>query len=325
MAHIRPFAAIRYVKPASSDLSPLLAPPYDVLDESGKAALRARHPDNIVSVDLPHLPPKSVGPDAVYSQAAATMQGWLSKGVLKRDARAAFYPYTQSFDHAGRTYHRRGFIALVRLSPFGQGQVVPHEKTYSAPIEDRLKLMRATRMQLSPIFGLFSDPKNEVTSLLYQNLGRPELSGTMDGVRNDLWSVTDAETENAVIDLMGHKPVYIADGHHRYTTALQYQAEAQQAAGQPLPPNHPANFCMFVLVGMQDDGLLILPTHRLIGGLTHFDVNAFKSALGADWDVTETPVAPDKLADFARRCSITRPCTPSACSTAARGSSTSSG
>src|SRR3954471_14826613 len=248
----------------------MIAPPYDVLDERGKAALQARHPNNIVNIDLPHLPAKSVGPDEVYGRADVTLQAWLKAGILKRDVRPATYAYSQTFDHAGRTHHRRGFITLVRLSLFGEGHVIPHEKTYKGPIEDRLKLMRATRVQLSPIFGLFADPKNEVTGLLYHNLGRPELSGVLDGVRHDLWSVIDAEVENQVSDLMGHKPVYIADGHHRYTTALQYQKEVQdaQGGGRPLPAAHPANWCMFVLVGMQDDGLLVLPTHRLIGGLT---------------------------------------------------------
>ncbi len=299
MAQIRPFAGVHFARQPDLDLSRLIAPPYDVLDERGKAALQARHPNNIVTVDLPHLPPKSVGPDAVYEKASITLQSWLRAGILKRDARSAFYPYMQTYEHGGRTHHRRGFIALVRLSPFGAGHVIPHEKTYTAPIEDRLKLMRATRTQLSPIFGLFSDPKNEVASQIYHQLGRADMSGTLDGVKNDLWSVTDAETENSVIDLMGHKPVYIADGHHRYTTALQYQAEVEKEHGGPLPPNHPANFCMFVLVSMQDDGLLILPTHRLIGGLPSFDINAFKTALGADWEVAETSIPAERLAEFA--------------------------
>jgi uncharacterized protein (DUF1015 family) len=299
MAQIRPFAGTHYAKQPDLDLSRLIAPPYDVLDERGKAALVARHPNNIVTIDLPHLPPKSVGPDSIYEKANTTLRSWLKAGILKRDTRSAFYPYTQSFDHGGRTHHRRGFIALVRLSPFGAGHVVPHEKTYAAPIEDRLKLMRATRTQLSPIFGLFSDPKNEVAATLYHRLGRAEMSATLDGVKNDLWTITDSETENSVIDLMGHKPVYIADGHHRYTTALQYRAEVEQAHGSPLPPNHPANFCMFVLVSMQDDGLLILPTHRLIGGLTSFDMDAFRTALGAGWEVSETSITAERLAEFA--------------------------
>lgn len=291
MATIRPFQAIRYdVKRPDVELSKVIAPPYDVLDENQKSALQAKHPNNIVTVDLPYLPPKAVGPDAVYDKAAVTLQAWLKAGILKQDARPALYPYTQSFEHAGRMYHRRGFIALVRLSPFGQGQIIPHEKTYAGPIEDRMKLMQWTRVQLSPIFGLFSDSRHEVTNLLYHNLSKPEMSGTLDGVQHDLWSVTDAETENRVIDLIGHKPIYIADGHHRYTTALQYQKEMQAAHGGPLPPHHPANYCMFVLVGMQDDGLLILPTHRLIGGLKDFNIDALKAALGDNAEITETPL-----------------------------------
>ena len=182
MALIRPFHGIHYARRPDLDLSKLIAPPYDVLDEKEKAALQAGHPNNIVTVDLPHLPPKTVGPDDAYQKAHLTLQSWLRAGILKRDARAALYPYTQSFDHSGRMYHRRGFIALVRLSPFGQGQVVPHEKTYAGPIEDRLKLMQATRVQLSPIFGLYSDSRHEVTSLLYHSVGRPELHGDVGGV-----------------------------------------------------------------------------------------------------------------------------------------------
>jgi len=295
LAQIRPFAGIRYSR-KHPDISAMIAPPYDVLDEAGKAKLQAKHPNNIVNVDLPFMPPKSVGPDAVYEQASATFQNWLASGVLVKDTRPALYPYTQTYEHAGKKFHRRGFIALVKLTPFGE-DVVPHEKTYKGPIEDRLKLMRATQMQLSPIFGLFSDPRNEVTSLLYKSAGRPELSGTMDGVKNDLWSVIDAEVEIQIVDLMKHRPVYIADGHHRYTTALQFQHEMERANGGPLPPSHPANYCMFVLVGIQDPGLQILATHRLIGGLQGFSIDAFRAAVGNTFEITESPVAPDRFDD----------------------------
>src|SRR4051794_31177744 len=231
MAHIRPFAAIRYANRPDLNFSNVIAPPYDVIDERGKAVLQAKHPNNIVTLDSPYTVPKTAGPDDVYDHAAITFKSWMSAGILKRDHRPALYPYTQTFEHNGRTMHRRGFIALVRLSPFGQGQVVPHERAYKGPIEDRLKLMRASRIQLSPIFGLYSDSRHEITNLLYHNLGKPELSGMLDGMQNDLWSVIDAEVENRVIDIMGTKPVYIADGHHRYTTALQYQFEQEQANG----------------------------------------------------------------------------------------------
>jgi len=119
LAQIRPFAGIRYDRAKHPEVSKLIAPPYDVLDDAQKAALQGKHPNNVVTVDLPFMPPKSVGPDSVYSQADTTIQSWLSAGVLKKDARAAMYPYMQTYDLGGRTHHRRGFIALVRLTFFG--------------------------------------------------------------------------------------------------------------------------------------------------------------------------------------------------------------
>ena len=299
MPTIRPFAGVRYAKKFGPDTSKLIAPPYDVLSDRAKAALVARHPNNVVTVDLPHLPAKSVGPDEAYEKANTTFQAWLSTGVLERDRRAALYPYTQSYEHNGRTYHRRGMICLVRLSPFGEGQVFPHEQTYPDAIQDRLKLTRATGHQLSPIFGIFSDPRHEVNNLLYANLGKPEQTATIDGVRNDVWSVIDAETEDKVINAIGRKPIYIADGHHRYTMALAYQKEqVERNGGQPLPPNHPANFCMFVLVHMQDDGLIVLPTHRLVGGLAGFHVDTFRDLLGTRWDVRACNLDPDRIPQY---------------------------
>ena len=296
MAQIRPFAGVHFSKRRGSDISNLIAPPYDVLNEQDRTRFQSRDPHNIVTVDLPHVPPKSAGPDEAYEKANINLQAWLHSGVLERDHRPALYPYAQSYEHNGRMFHRRGFICLVRLSPFGEGQVVPHEKTYAGAIEDRMKLMKATGMQLSPIFGLFSDPRNEVTGKLYHNLGKPELSATLDGIKNDLWSVIDADVENSVIDWMKHKPVYIADGHHRYTTALQYQKEVAQQHGGTLPPAHPANYCMFVLVGMQDDGLLILPTHRLIGGLANFSIETFKGRVRDTFTVSEMALPPERIA-----------------------------
>jgi uncharacterized protein (DUF1015 family) len=299
MAHIRSFSAIHFNKARFSDLSNLIAPPFDVLDQEGKSALQAKHPNNIVNIDLPHIPPKAAGPAEVYTKSEMTLRAWLESGILVTEKRTAFYPYMQTYDHSGRTVHRRGFFAAVRLSPFGRGEVVPHEKTYKGAIEDRLALMRATRCQLSPIFGLFNDRGNQVTNLLYANLSRPEFSGTFDGVKHDLWKISDPDLENRISDLMTTHPVYIADGHHRYTTALAYQEELIKAnGGQPLPPNHPANFCMFTLISMNDDGLLVWPTHRLIGGLVSFDIDAFAKAVAPNMTVTPAAVGPDKMHEF---------------------------
>jgi uncharacterized protein (DUF1015 family) len=299
MAHIRSFSAIHYHKTRFPDLSAVIAPPFDVLDATHKAALQAKHPNNIVNVDLPHIPPKAAGPAEVYEKSDVTLRSWLNAGIMVRETRTAFYPYMQTYDHGGRKVHRRGFFALVRLSPFGEGQVVPHEKTYKGAIEDRFALMRATQCQLSPIFGLFNDRGNEITKLLYADLSRPDFSGMLDGVKHDMWKLSDPDLENQVADLMTAHPVYIADGHHRYTTALAYQQEMiRQNGGRQLAPNHPANFCMFVLVSMNDDGLMVWPTHRLIGGLEGFDVQAFAQALAPNFTVTAAPVGPERMADY---------------------------
>ncbi len=298
MPQIRPFAGIHFAKSLGPDLSALIAPPFDVLDEKSKAALQAKHANNIVSIDLPYLPPKAVGPDEVYTNANTVMEQWLAAGVLQKFPRPAIYPYAQSFDHNGRMYHRRGFFCAVKISPFGEGHVVPHEKTYREAIEDRLKLMRATQAQLSPIFGLYSDTRHEVNNLLYKNLGRPEYTATLNEVKNDLWSIHDTDIERQMIDFLGRKPIYIADGHHRYTTALTYKQELEKKNGGPLPPNHPANYCMFVLVGMQDDGLLILPTHRLIGNVESFNIEKFKKAVAGVFDVVESMVRPEEVSEY---------------------------
>src|SRR5262249_23721133 len=159
LAQIRPFAGIRFGK-QFNDVSHLIAPPYDVLDEAHKAKLQAKHPNNIVTVDAPWMPPKTVGPDDAYEKANVTYQAWLSGGSLQKDTRRALCPYTQTYEYSGKIFHRRGFICLVKLTPFGEG-VIPHEQTYKGPIEDRMKLMTATGTQLSPIFGLYSDPRGE--------------------------------------------------------------------------------------------------------------------------------------------------------------------
>lgn len=291
MADIRPFAGIRYAGPPNADLSNLIAPPYDVLDGKSKAALLAKSAKNVVEIDLPFVPPKTLGPPEVYAHAAVTLQRWLSDGTLKQDARKAIYPYEQRYVHNGRTIHRRGIVALVRLTPFGE-DVIPHEKTYDGPIEDRLHLMRETGAQLSPVFGLFMDPGDQILSKVFATLALPRSHATLDGVQNFLWDVTDGAVENELALAMKDKKVYIADGHHRYTTALHYQKQAiAKNGGQPLPADHPANFCMMVLVNGADPGMLILPTHRLVGGLTKWDANAFVRAIGGHFDVARSDAA----------------------------------
>jgi uncharacterized protein (DUF1015 family) len=303
MAAVFPLTAIRYPQARQSDL---VAPPYDVLGDKDKARLQAKNPHNIVGIDLPHIPPKDAGPDAVYEAAAHTLRTWLETQILKRDAKPAIYPYMQTYTVGGTTYKRRGLFCRVRLEEFGPtGAVHPHEQTFSGPKEDRLKLMRATRANLSPVFGLYDDAANDVTDLLFEAvinqsaLASAELP-SMDGksvVLSELWAVTDGAVIADVQKLLSDKHIYIADGHHRYTTCLNYRKELAQKAGAPLPADHPANFSLFVLIAMQDPGLVIMPTHRVIttDSLHDFYMERFCEVALPTMQVHETKFNGDSL------------------------------
>lgn len=266
MIEVAPFTAIRFdPKRAGRDISTHLAPPYDVLDGRDKDALLAKNERNIVAVDLPHIPPKSAGPAEVYEASARRLATWISDGTLRREQRPALYPYHQAFGHGDRRYTRRMFIARVRLQPLSDGPILPHEKTFGGPKEDRLALMKATKCQLSPIFGLYADPEDAIGSAFAAaSAGPPDVVGTLDAVENRMWIVTDAGVIGAVGATMADKKIYIADGHHRYGTALLYRNWLAGQHGGSLPEDHPAQYVMFVLAGMNDAGCLILPYCRAL-------------------------------------------------------------
>ncbi|KKL92931.1 hypothetical protein LCGC14_1879750, partial [marine sediment metagenome] len=264
--------------------------PYDVLTQADKDALLSRDGRNIVAVDLPHCPPSDVGPDSAYEQAAETLTQWRSSGVLVREQRDSLYAYQQSFTWAGRTHRRRSIIAAVRLEPFGSG-VWPHEKTFAGPKADRLKLRQAARTQLSPILG-FCDA-GAASELLFDPLAdRPDAAGDVDGVTSSLWTVSDPAVIGQVQTALAGVDLFIADGHHRYTTALNYR----DALGE-IAPDHPANFIMFVLVAADDPGLIVLPTHRVISGLQGFDPARFVAAAGAVADFQPVDLAGEDVTD----------------------------
>ena len=288
MALIHPIPAITYDFPPEIDMLAVIAPPYDVLDEKSKADLLSRNDCNIVAVDLPHLPAKTVGPDATYAAAGELYRKWLADGTLKQREKPALFAYRQSYTHNHQTFKRSGLFANVTIQPFGpspdgNGGIHPHEQTFSGPKEDRLKLMRATKAQLSPIFGLHSDPDGKLETMLGQITGKRGSSfyGTTsnDGVLHEMWAIEDEKEIARFQQALAKSDVFIADGHHRYNTALNYRAELIAANdGKPLPKDHPANFCLFVLVAMQDPGMIVLPTHRVLGGMTDFSLAALVKA-----------------------------------------------
>ena len=288
MADIRAFRAFRYDMGRVGSLSDVVAPPYDVIDAALQQRLYNASPYNAIRLELTKDEPGDTETENKYTRAAGTLREWIAENALRQDTARALYVYEQEFEAEGKTYTRRGFFARVRLEPFGTGRVFPHEQTMSGPKEDRLKLYRATGFNLSPVFSFYPDPDGAVTRLLdpFTLKGPPLVAKDHHGVTNRLWVVTDSHVLSAVTGMMGPKPVFIADGHHRYETGLKYLDE-RRAAGEVADDDSPANFCLMMLVGMSDPGLIILPTHRLVGGLPPVTTAQAEGVLKEHFDVVE--------------------------------------
>ncbi len=265
MSQVEAFRAVRYQTPGGRDLSTRISPPYDVLDDADKRAMLQTDPLNFTRIDLPHTPPSVAGPEAVYRAAGETFRNWLRDGTLVQDRQPAIYVYHQHYRHGAAEFTRKMFFARLRLEQFG-GSVLPHEQTFGGPKEDRLCLMKATAATLSPIFGLFQDDGNAVARRLEGATAEPLMTATQSGVENRVWAVTDPAAIADVQKFLAPRPTYIADGHHRYGTALLYRDWLVSERGA-IPADHAANFVLCVFCAMGDTGLLILPTHRVLPGV----------------------------------------------------------
>ena len=270
MPSVAPLRGLRYDPKHVGALSQVIAPPYDVIDAALQTRLYQQHPANVIRLELNREEPGDDDRSNRYTRAAKFLKAWREQGVLMQEPAAALYVYHQEFEVEGRRHVRRGVMARVRLERFGTGNIHPHEETMSGPKQDRLLLTRACRANLSQVFGLYPDPEGEVQALLDASVaGQPPVEATDHlGVRSWMWPMTNESVAARVAGLMGPKPVFIADGHHRYETACNYRDEvareyAAENGGDPLPSDHPANFVLMMLVGMSDPGLVVLPTHRL--------------------------------------------------------------
>ena len=280
MPDIQAFRGLRYDLGHVGSLSSVIAPPYDVIDATLQDQLYKSHPCNVVRLILNRDEPGDEEANNRYSRAARFLKTWRSQGVLFTEADPAVYVYHQHFDYAGRSYTRRGFMARVRLERFGQGKIYPHEETMSGPKQDRLLLTRATKANLSQIFGLYPDPLSAAQEVLEAAIADKTPIEATDhlGVVHRLWPVSDVAVISELTGFMGSKPVFIADGHHRYETACNYHDEL--AAAGPLDSNHPANFVLMMCVGMSDPGMIVMPTHRLFRGLPDMTASEFIAKLG---------------------------------------------
>jgi uncharacterized protein (DUF1015 family) len=266
MAEIAPFRGILYTSKAGAP-DKLLAPPYDVISDEERARLAALDPHNCVRLILPD----GAG-DEKYANAARDLNEWLRQGVLGRDAEPALYRYHQTFTAEGKTATRRGFICRIRLQRFEERVVLPHERTLAGPKADRLKLLRATRAHLSQVFGLYSDPERKSDEpFVALEKSAPALAGrTSDGIEQKLWRLVDKEAQLEVCRLLADQKIYIADGHHRYETMLTLRDELRGESANN--PRSSVEFGTIFLANMDDPGLLVFPTHRVVHGLAGFDV-----------------------------------------------------
>lgn len=265
MAFIAPLKGVHFNPQKVGKLDEVVTPPYDVISANGVDAYRAKNPYSMIRLDIVKNPGAGDASAARYQEAADLFKEWLDEKVLVRDPVPGIYLYHTEYSHpSGKRLTRKGFVCLVGLAEFAEGVVKPHEQTFDTVIADRLRLTATCKAQFSQIFSLYSDPDNDVLTLLEQQEREPVGSVTDgDGCIHSLWRVTDPQSIKDVQRRFLDKSLYIADGHHRYTTALAYRKMVREAKGE-LAANDPANHIIMYLCPMEDPGLSVLPTHRLL-------------------------------------------------------------
>lgn len=277
MATIKAFRALRYDQDlADQAIGALITQPYDVIDEAGQEAYYQAHPNNMIRLEWGKKFPTDSEEDNRYTRAAAFFQQWQQEGVLRQDARPAFYLYRQEFSVHGQSYRRSGFMATIKAEGYASGQVMPHEETLPKHKADRLQLMQATKANFSPIFGLYAEESRTVDqALAEQCAARPPAIDFSDeeGIHHQLWPIDDPATVALIEQRMADLRIYIADGHHRYETASLY-AEQRAAAGLV-----GGDLLLIDLVNLYDPGLVVLPTHRLVKDFPGFNAGQFCAEL----------------------------------------------
>jgi len=292
MAGIVPFRALRYDPQRIPDLAAVVTPPYDVISAEAQLRYRRRHPHNFVRLILAREDPPDGGGRDRYDRAARAYRGWREDGILRRDPAPAIYLYEQAFTLGGRGFRRRGFLAGLRLEEYQAGVVFPHERTFSRHKDDRLRLMRACPANLEAILGFYAGPAAPVAALLERGMSGPPAVALTDeeGEEHRLWPLTDPGEIRLLQGALADRPVFIADGHHRYETALQFRDERRRelgAAGE-------ADFVLANLIHAEDPGLVILPTHRILRQPPAGGAAALRAGLERHFQVAEIPVDPGR-------------------------------
>lgn len=275
---------MRYTEKAG-DIKELCCPPYDIIGDEGRAELLQRNPRNIVRLELPKTTADAVGEDDAYVIAAQFLRDWRGRGYLKNDEKPGIYIYEMSFDVYGARRSVKGFVSLVRLEEFAAGVILPHEETLSKPKADRLDLMKATGCNFSQVYSLYTDEDGGVCSALEKaSAGAADCEFTdHDMVTHRMWCVCDEEIIASLCAKMQDKKLYIADGHHRYETALAYR-DAGNAEGIA---RGTADYIPMMLVNMESAGLVVFPTHRVVRGLEGFNYDEVTEKCAQYFDITK--------------------------------------
>lgn len=286
MADIFPFRGIRYNNEKIGDLANVATPPYDVISDEEQDMYYERHPNNIIRLDKGKETANDDGRDNPYTRAAEYFKNWLSDGILLQDRTPCFYLTSVEFTINERTYTRFGLIARVRLEPFEKGIILPHEETYSKIKSERLELMKACHANFSHIFSIYTDKDNIMDRLKAAvSDSPPENEFTDDaGHHHKMWCIADPKTQEAVTESLKKRRLFIADGHHRYETALTYRDRLAENTPN-FGPEHPANFIMMYLCSIEDRGLIILPTHRLLTQVSAAERNTFVHKADHHFDI----------------------------------------
>ncbi|MBC2693890.1 MAG: DUF1015 domain-containing protein, partial [Desulfobacteraceae bacterium] len=291
MAEVFPFRGILYNQQKVHNLSEIVTPPHDVISKQEQRDFYERHPQSIIRLILGKTTENDTVNNNCYTRASDFFKSWFSKNILKQDTTPAFYLTSMDFFLENKIFTRYGIIALVALEPFKNGVILPHESTFSNVKMRRFELMKLCHANFSPIFSLYSDSKNIIIAKLKEPALKqtPEIEFTdYDGHRHRMWRITDLDSCRYVSKAMQEKRLFIADGHHRYETALDYRDWI--SSGNPdFNKDHPANYVMMYLSSMKDTGLVILPAHRMVKGLKSSITGSFINKAEDYFDILIIP------------------------------------
>ena len=291
MTEIRLFRGVHYNQSVIKDWPAVICPPYDIIAPQLQQELYLRSEYNFVRLEFGRELPQDTVTDNKYTRSAATLEQWLQQGILEIDEAPAIYLHDQYFRHQGRGYKRRGIIARVRVEEWDNMVIRPHEGTMAEPRGDRLSLLWALQANTSPILALFEDQGRQISSVLAaQERSRPLMNfKSIGGEGHTIWAVTEPEVVNQISSSLAGQPLYIADGHHRYESTLAYLRE-KRAYSPSASGDEAFNFVMMTLVDFADPGLIILPPHRLVRGISKQTLAGLMAQLKAFFDVEELPL-----------------------------------